>query len=93
MDKAMLILLNGDEKCSGEKTRNQRMEKSAIDFIFVNQRIYRNFTYMSIDEEKEIFHLSDHCFVIAKFDLQIEIQNIEKTDLYTPTTTKSVTKN
>ena len=48
-------------------TRSQRDEESVIDFILCNQKMVRNFKEMNIDEKKEIFDLSDHCLLNAKF--------------------------
>ena len=55
-----LILLNGDPRCSGEITWENRGFKSSIDFILVNQTMYSKFNHMKIDEEKSQFDLSDH---------------------------------
>ena len=40
MEKWNLTLLNADDRCEGEITREQRGEKSAIDFVLVNERLY-----------------------------------------------------
>lgn len=43
MDKWNMILLNGDLKCEGEITRRQGNIGSAIDFILVNETMYKYF--------------------------------------------------
>ena len=67
MERFNLVLLNGDDKCKGTITRSQREENSAIDFILVNERMYEDFIEMNIDEDKELFDLSDHCLLRSSF--------------------------
>ena len=69
MEKWNLILLNGDERCTGEFTRIEGKQKSAIDFILVNQAIYGSFKNMHIDEEKERCDISGHCLIEALFEV------------------------
>ena len=59
MEDHNLILFNGDDRCSGETTREESGIKSSIDFILGNKKIYDNFDSMHIDESKEYFDLSD----------------------------------
>lgn len=66
-----LTLLNADDRCDGEITREQRGERSAIDFVLVNDRLYSCFVRMSIDEKKSTFDLSDHCLIKLFLDLQV----------------------
>ena len=67
-----LVLLNGDEACTGEITRIQGDQRSAIDFKIVNQALYKFFQSMSIDENKEKFDLSDHCLMESTFEIEGE---------------------
>lgn len=67
MEYYNLILINGDDRCVGETTREENGHKSAIDFVLVSSAMYRSFTDMKIDEEKNKFDLSDHCLLETKF--------------------------
>ena len=58
-----MILLNSDDRCKGETTREENGIQSTIDFVLVCQRLYGNFINMEIDEDKQIFDLSDHCLL------------------------------
>lgn len=69
-----LMLLNADPQCSGEITWESRGLKSSIDFILVNQHMYRKFCNMKIDEEKTIYDLSDHNLLSAYFNIQTHKQ-------------------
>ena len=58
-----LMLMNADDRCKGKYTWAARGQKSAIDFVFVNRKLYEVCGEMRIDERKDIFDLSDHCLV------------------------------
>ena len=45
---------------------SQGGSQSAIDFLFINQPMCDNFLDMAVDERKDIFDLSYHCFLITK---------------------------
>ncbi|CAL4124685.1 unnamed protein product, partial [Meganyctiphanes norvegica] len=63
IEKNNLILLNLDDKCNGKYTwrREGKVEsKSAIDFVIMNEKLYKEFIDMNIDEKQEIIDLSDH---------------------------------
>ncbi|MEM8895449.1 MAG: hypothetical protein AAGC88_12780, partial [Bacteroidota bacterium] len=64
-----LVLLNGDDMCDGMITRDEKNEKSAIDFILVNRLFYEKFKRMMIDEQKTMFDLSDHCVLRVDFEI------------------------
>lgn len=70
MEKESLILLNNDDRCDGQFTREEGGIKSAIDFVLVNSIMYQNFINMKIDEEKNIYDLSDHCVLQTNFLLR-----------------------
>ena len=67
MERYNLILLNADDRCEGKITRSFRQEKSAIDFVLVNEKLYENYKSLRIDEEKEYYDLSDHCMLETFF--------------------------
>ena len=69
MEKNNMILLNGDDRCEGETTREENNVKSAIDFVLVNISFYDNFMNMIIDEKKIWFDLSDHCLIQTVFEM------------------------
>lgn len=67
MEKYRLIMLNDDEKCTGEYTWSREGQRSVIDYFLVTNSTYKRFHSMRIDEEKEIFDLSDHNLMEAEF--------------------------
>ena len=71
MERFNLILLNGDDRCQGEITREENGNKSAIDFILVNNHMYNKFKWMEIDENKSLFDLSDHCLMKVNVELNV----------------------
>ena len=77
LEKWNLILLNADQRCTGEITRAQGTHKSAIDFVLVNQAAYRYFAEMHIDEDQQLFELSDHRLVQTAFQLNNRV-HVEK---------------
>ena len=64
-----LVLLNADPSCQGQTTWSRGDQKSSIDFVIVNKKLYRNFTLMHIDEDKSNFDLSDHHMITAHFSI------------------------
>ena len=67
MDEYNLTLLNLDQNCKGIYTWRNKDQKSAIDFILVNEKLYEKFNEMNIDEDREIIDLSDHSLLSAEF--------------------------
>ena len=56
-----LIMLNDDCKCTGgEFTWSRNEQRSVIDYVLATNQVYRKFKSMHIDEEKDIFDMSDH---------------------------------
>ena len=47
-------------------------QKSAIDYALANQKMMDKYVGMSIDEEREIFDLSDHCMLRVELTLKAE---------------------
>ena len=76
MEKYSLILLNGDDKCEGQTTWSRDKQKSAIDFVLVNQGMYDNFRQMNIDEHKTEFDLSNHHLFSTAFDIKQVKRNV-----------------
>ena len=70
-----LVVLNADERCEGVSTRVQGNERSVIDFYLVNERMYGMFERMKVDEHKEMFDMSDHCYLEAGFGVEGERMN------------------
>ena len=65
MNEEDLILLNGEEKCTGVYTWGRylgedREQKSAIDMVLVNSNLYKKYREMEIDENRDVFRFSDH---------------------------------
>ena len=64
-----LTLLNMDERCERLYTWKRGNQKSAIDFMLVNRKMYEMFEGMTIDENRDTIDLSDHNLMSAKFDM------------------------
>ena len=60
METYNLSLLNADPNCSGTITWKQSDRKSAIDFVLVNQKMYKFFRNMHIDEDNNVLDISDN---------------------------------
>ena len=73
-----MILLNGDDRCRGEVTREENGVESTIDYILVNKRMYDIFMHMEIDEQKFIYDMSDHCLIWVDINLECERKGREK---------------
>ena len=80
MEENNLILLNTDESCIGVNTREENGHKSAIDFVLVNDLMYRTFTGMEIDETKEKFDISDHCLIKVNFKVRRATSNFKSVE-------------
>ena len=65
-----MIILNYDDKCKGEVTWKRGNRKSSIDFIVVNKLLYDKFIDMNIDEDEDIWYLSDHNLLTARFKIR-----------------------
>ena len=66
------MTLNCDVRCRGVYTRSERNERSVIDYIMVNEYMYRYFKLMEIDGEKVLYDLSDHVFVFIELTVTEE---------------------
>ena len=53
--------------CNGEITRERGGATSAIDFVLMNQTMYRLFENMYIDDGRRDFELSDHFLIRTTF--------------------------
>ena len=73
-----LINLNSTPECKGKITWQARGLKSAIDYALMNRKSYKFFKEMSIDEEKDIFDLSDHCIIDVTLSIKKEGTMIKK---------------
>ena len=62
-----LVLLNADDRCTGEYTWERGMQRSAIDLAITNQEGYSGFENMWIDEERDVLDISDHNLVAVNF--------------------------
>ena len=67
-DENNLNILNLDPECTGEITRYQHPNKSVIDFALCNNNIYRSFSKMIIDEDKDEISFSDHNLITTIFN-------------------------
>ena len=67
-----LVNLNRTPECEGKITRNIRDQKTTIDYALANRRLFRYYKEMKIDENKEVFDLSDHCMISVTLALGVE---------------------
>ena len=58
--KYNMTIANMDEKCTGQITWRRGEQKSAIDYMLINSKLYSKMEAMNIDEKKEQYDLSDH---------------------------------
>ena len=65
-----LVLMNADEKCRGKYTWSRGDQRSAIDMVLMNGKLYELCSEMVIDEEKEELNISDHCLVTTELRLR-----------------------
>ena len=77
LDDYNLTLLNLDEKCEGAFTRTIKDQKSIVDYVLINKKMYNRFKEMKIDENKEIYDRSDHNLITVNFMVKNE-GNIRK---------------
>lgn len=70
MEEYKLTLLNIEEKCEGIYTRVRGEQKTAIDYVLVNNRVHERFDSMHIDEEKLILDESDHTLVTVNLNME-----------------------
>jgi len=69
MEDWNLVMLNAHENCEGLYTRIQGLERSVLDYYLVDERMSNKFRYAYVDESKEVFDLSDHCYMSAGFEI------------------------
>lgn len=69
VDITDMIILNTDEKCTGEVTWNRGPLKSVIDYALCSSAMYDTIESMCIDEEQHYSIGSDHNFFIIKAHL------------------------
>jgi len=70
VDKWNFSILNADDRCDGLYTRVHRNERTVIDYYLVNEQMYERFEQMEIDEKKEKYDMSDHCYMSACFRMK-----------------------
>ena len=70
LDKLDLTLLNADEMCEGTYTWSRGEQKSALDLVLVNRKMYEVCDRMVVDEGKEEINFSDHSMVTVELGLR-----------------------
>ncbi|CAL4059364.1 unnamed protein product, partial [Meganyctiphanes norvegica] len=73
-----LTMLNLDDRCEGTTTWEARDQKSTVDFVLVNQKMYSRFIEMEIDEKREKIDISDHNLITVTFKMKKQIEKIDK---------------
>ncbi|XP_068203640.1 probable inactive protein kinase DDB_G0270444 [Palaemon carinicauda] len=63
-----LVLLNGDLRCKGIYTCEKLQQKGIIDYVLVNEQIYKNFREINIDDEKLNFDISYHNLITIELE-------------------------
>ena len=93
IEKYNLILLNGDDRCQGEITREENGVGSVIDFALCNKNLYNIYKNMEIDEDKSLFSLSDHCLIEINFLLKEQhVKKFKKSEIVEYYDTRNVLK-
>ena len=73
-----LILLNRDQNCTGTYTWMRGEQKSVIDYVLVNSKMYDYYRSIQIDEGKEIFDISHHNLIVVNFSTETDECRFEK---------------
>ena len=95
VERRNCTIVNGTEKCTGCITRSRnkagKMEKSVLDYVFVNAMISPYVSFMIIDESKQNaltrfikgkFLPSDHNLLSCTFDIPIKKKNLERHEIF-----------
>ena len=70
MDKCNLIMMNlDDNKTTGAVTWQRAEQKSSIDYVLVNYKMYNKLKSMIIDEDREIIGISDHNLICVNIEI------------------------
>lgn len=64
-----MTLLNDDSRCAGTYTWRRDQQKIVIDYIPVNQEMYKLYNSTYIDENQEIIDICDHNVITLKFTI------------------------
>ena len=78
IEQSNLVNLNRTPECSGKITRNIREQKTTIDYALANRKMFGYYKKKKIDENKELFDLSDHCMIDLTLELEVEKLEEEK---------------
>ena len=77
IEESGLILLNIDGKSQGRYTWQRGEQKSVIDLGLINEKGYRMFKKMTIDEDRERVDISDHCIIEIELNIQKRAEKME----------------
>lgn len=75
MENFALIMLNDNEKCTGEITWSRKQHSWVIDFVIATDKFYKKFQIF-IDEKQEKFSFSDHNFI----DIVVKVKDKKEYD-------------
>ena len=78
IDRHNLFLINTSDKCTGKVTWQRNEQKSTIDYVAINEKLIEKIDKMVIDEERNIFDLSDHNLIELHIKTELEKKNEEK---------------
>ena len=67
VNSSNMVMLNCDDKCKGMYTWGKRGQRSVIDYVLANDRMYQHLDTMEIDEYQEACDLSDHNLISISF--------------------------
>ena len=79
-----LTLLNMDDKCKGTTTwiKDYKNQESTVDFVLVNNNLYKKFVGMNIDEEKDEIDISDHHLITLTLNFENNNNKFNKKTIY-----------
>ncbi|KAK4317199.1 hypothetical protein Pmani_011680 [Petrolisthes manimaculis] len=78
MEENDLIRINDTPMCNGTYAWSRGNQRSAIDLILANREAYNYVQEMFIDEQKELYDLSDHNLIKLKLKLNERKPNFNK---------------
>ena len=78
MNNYSLILLNSDDECRGTYTWSRGSQKSVIDYMLVNTKMYSHFQNMEVDEKQEKIDVTDHNLLSAEFLIIDKVPNFNR---------------
>ena len=70
IEESGLQLINLDDRCNGMYTWERGESRSVIDLVLMNEKAYKDYEMMNIDESREKIDLSDHNLIEVEMRVQ-----------------------